>query len=138
MKRQRMVYRVSRERWPAWRQARALLTLLAVMAVHCPALLALLARWVPPSTPQLLLQQLAASWMAERRADHRSWVAMAIPDVPAAPCCQQAIWQELTEAVHAVDAMVTKTPEEAGLAPDSVGPPPKAQTSNRGSGAADD
>lgn len=27
----------------------------------------------------------------------------------------QAIWEELTGAVHAVDAMTTKTPAEAGL-----------------------
>lgn len=27
----------------------------------------------------------------------------------------QAIWEELAETVHAVDAMVTRTPEEAGL-----------------------
>ncbi len=27
----------------------------------------------------------------------------------------QAIWEELQETVHAVDAMVTQTPEEAGL-----------------------
>lgn len=27
----------------------------------------------------------------------------------------QAIWEELQETVHAVDAMVTKTPEEAGM-----------------------
>lgn len=26
----------------------------------------------------------------------------------------QAIWEELQEAVHAVDSMTTKTPEEAG------------------------
>lgn len=30
-----------------------------------------------------------------------------------APCALQAIWFELQEAVHAVDAMTTKTPEEA-------------------------
>lgn len=31
-----------------------------------------------------------------------------------APLCRrlQAIWEELQETVHAVDAMVTKTPEE--------------------------
>jgi hypothetical protein len=27
----------------------------------------------------------------------------------------QAIWEELQETVHAVDAMITKTPEEAGM-----------------------
>ena len=27
----------------------------------------------------------------------------------------QAIWEELQDTVHAVDAMVTKTPEEAGM-----------------------
>jgi hypothetical protein len=27
----------------------------------------------------------------------------------------QAIWEELQETVHAVDAMVTRTPEEAGM-----------------------
>lgn len=26
--------------------------------------------------------------------------------------CMQAIWEELQDTVHAVDAMVTKTPEE--------------------------
>jgi hypothetical protein len=38
--------------------------------------------------------------------------------LPSATClpCPQAIWLELQEAVHAVDAMVTKTPEEAGTA----------------------
>jgi len=29
--------------------------------------------------------------------------------------CLQAIWEELQETVHAVDAMVTQTPEEAGM-----------------------
>ena len=28
--------------------------------------------------------------------------------------CVQAIWEELQDVVHAVDAMVTKTPEEVG------------------------
>lgn len=28
----------------------------------------------------------------------------------------QAIWEELQEAVHAVDSMTTKTPDEAGQA----------------------
>lgn len=27
----------------------------------------------------------------------------------------QAIWEELQDTVHAVDAMVTRTPEEAGV-----------------------
>lgn len=30
------------------------------------------------------------------------------------PKKHQAIWEELQEAVHAVDSMTTKTPEEAG------------------------
>ena len=40
------------------------------------------------------------------------------PTQPAPSSCpahQQAIWEELQDAVHAVDAMVTRTPEEAGM-----------------------
>ena len=36
-------------------------------------------------------------------------------DAPALPPPLQAIWEELQETVHAVDAMVTRTPEEAGM-----------------------
>lgn len=32
-----------------------------------------------------------------------------------AACIPQAIWQELSSTVHAVDSMVTQTPAEAGL-----------------------
>ena len=31
------------------------------------------------------------------------------------PPLLQAIWEELQEAVHAVDAMTTRTPQEAGM-----------------------
>jgi hypothetical protein len=36
------------------------------------------------------------------------------PHTPAPLHTAQAIWEELQETVHAVDAMVTKTPAEMG------------------------
>lgn len=41
--------------------------------------------------------------------------ATRLPTTPLAPVrgLAQAIWEELQEAVHAVDAMTTKTPQEA-------------------------
>lgn len=51
-----------------------------------------------------------------------SWITAYVPDVlfviNSASCRQRmvykAIWLELQETVHAVDAMTTKTPAEAG------------------------
>ncbi len=75
--------------------------------------------WTPAQclllrAPQTSMRRLALLW-CQPMLTSRTLTINTPPPPHTHPCCPQAIWEELQETVHAVDAMVTKTPEEAGM-----------------------